>query len=237
MLAELAGSGAFFGSGVAGVGDLDWDGIPDLIVGGREADEARGALWFVSLGRDGRPVRLRRLATEGLGLNPSAQFGFDFATLRDIDDDGFPELAVGAPGDDELGPGAGALWILFLGPGGVLTKSEKIFAPRVPGVPEHFAESFGSLVSRAGERAEDRSTLLVSSTEFTHLLFLLQSGRPRAVHALTAWAGGLAVREFDGNVATLVIGRAGADGGTGKVVQQRLSIVPIPYDDVLPRRR
>src|SRR6266545_3813341 len=87
---------AYFGAALAGVGDVDGDGVPDLGVGEPSQNVAgqdnQGRV-FVFSGATG--ARLRTLG------NPDpqalARFGFALAGVGDVDGDGVPDLAVGAP--------------------------------------------------------------------------------------------------------------------------------------------
>lgn len=47
-------------------------------------------------------------------FQPRDQFGYAMAGYWDIDDNGTREIIVGAPGDDEEGENAGAIYIIFL---------------------------------------------------------------------------------------------------------------------------
>jgi hypothetical protein len=85
-----------FGSALAGVGDLDADGVADLLVGAPRADFSKveaGAAWLFS-GATGAVID--RL--DGLGKND--RFGSAVAALGDVDGDGVPDFAVGAPQHD-----------------------------------------------------------------------------------------------------------------------------------------
>jgi hypothetical protein len=110
-----------FGSAVAGLGDLDGDGAIDLAVGANRSDIGgtdKGALWILSLDNDGK-VKAQQKIADGAGgfkgdLNDGDEFGSAVADIGNLDDKNLPDMAVGAPLDDDGGTDKGALWILFL---------------------------------------------------------------------------------------------------------------------------
>lgn len=116
----------YFGSSVAAAGDHDGDGVPDIAVGAWGDDDggsAHGAVWLLHLNRDGTVKSQLKISSTSGGfagaLDIDDQFGLGVASLGDFDGDGYVDLAVAAPGDDDGGTDRGAVWILFLDGAGV----------------------------------------------------------------------------------------------------------------------
>ncbi len=135
----LLNDGDEFGWSLAGLGDIDGDDVPDLAVGAWTDDDGgldRGAIWLLFLNADGTVKSHSKISdTAGGftgGLDDLDHFGDSIALVGDLDDDGNPDLAVGAAGDDDgavapLG-GVGAVWILFLAADGTVASQAKISA-------------------------------------------------------------------------------------------------------------
>ena len=125
--------GDIFGWSVEGVGDLDNDGIPDLAVGAPQDNDGgffKGAIWILHLHPNGT-VKTHQKISDGSSeftgaLGDNAFFGASIAALGDLDNDGIPDLAVGAPGDSDGGVERGAVWVLFLNAGGTVKSFQKI---------------------------------------------------------------------------------------------------------------
>ncbi len=122
-----------FGTSVASSGDLDADGLPELVVGAPGDDDAggdRGAVWVLFLRPDlGLRAAQKISATTGGfagALDDDDLFGFAASSLDDLDGDGLDELVVGAPGDDDGGVNRGSVWILFLDTTGAVRSEVKI---------------------------------------------------------------------------------------------------------------
>jgi FG-GAP repeat protein len=122
-----------FSWGLASPGDLNRDGVPDLVVGAYADDDGgpdRGALWVLFLNSDGTVKTQQKISSVAGGfrgrLADRDVFGWAVASLGDLDADGTSDLAVGARGDDDGGDATGAVWILFLNPDGTVKRQQKI---------------------------------------------------------------------------------------------------------------
>jgi hypothetical protein len=124
-----------FGAAVAFLGDLDGDGVGDLVVGAPrdDAEDAAaskaGALWILFLNADGTVDHHTKLSDQAFGAGGPGWFdgfGTSVSALGDLDGDGAPDLAAGSPTDSQGGPEAGAVWIAFLKPDGTVKAHAKI---------------------------------------------------------------------------------------------------------------
>jgi len=112
--------GDSFGRSVAGVGDLDGDGVGDLAVGATGDDDGgydHGAVWILFLKPDGTVKSHRKISdTEGgfTGILDLVDAFGEVASLGDLDGNGVTDLAVGSVLDDDGGRDRGAVWVLFL---------------------------------------------------------------------------------------------------------------------------
>ena len=117
--ARLVGEavGDWAGESVSSAGDVDGDGFDDLLVGADRNDEGgvdAGAAYLV-LGPVAGRLDLANTDAKLLGEAGSDNAGDSVSSAGDVDGDGFDDLLVGAPGNDEGGNGAGAAY-LVLGP-------------------------------------------------------------------------------------------------------------------------
>ncbi len=92
VLLVLTGSGVGdgFGTSVAGPGDLNADGVPDLLVGAPQPFAGSGAVRGFSGSSGATILNLN-------GVQPDDGFGWRVAGIGDLDADGVPEVLVGAP--------------------------------------------------------------------------------------------------------------------------------------------
>ncbi len=125
----------YFGHGLENIGDLDGDGINDLLVGAQGDDDGgtdRGSLWVLFMTDSGYVKSEQKISSTSGNFNGvldnSDAFGSYNSFLGDIDGDGYANIIVSASRDDDDGTDKGALWILNLKPDGTVHNYKKISA-------------------------------------------------------------------------------------------------------------
>ncbi len=88
------------GSGIEAAGDVNGDGIADVIASAPEVDSA-----YLYSGRDGHTLRTLH------GEEHGDRFGEHVASVGDIDGDGYADVIIGAPGNNVAGPAAGRAYV------------------------------------------------------------------------------------------------------------------------------
>lgn len=176
-----------FGRFVAGVGDLDGDGVHDIAVSASSDDDGfnwAGAVWLLHLNTDGTVKSHVKVSATTGGfsgpLEPIVEFAMSVAPLGDFDLDGAAELAIGAPFLDRSGIDKGAVFIVDLGPGGTVIDEFEIGegTPIPFGIPD--GGQFGRGVSSLGDLDGDGTQeFLVSAPDSNG------SGGSGVVHILT----------------------------------------------------
>lgn len=122
---------ARWGADIAGLGDIDLDGTPEMIVGDPRHADGTGAVWMQFL-TPGGSVGSTLLLGSGLNGAPSLttgdRWGEHVAPIGDLNLDGVQDFAVLAPGDDDGGADQGALYICFAKVDGSILSYQKISA-------------------------------------------------------------------------------------------------------------
>lgn len=161
---------AYAGWAVSGAGDVDGDGLDDVLVGacgtemtGAEEDEDEGKAYLVSgesmLGKSEFELSDADRIWHGDGFH--AYVGYDVAGVGDVDGDGSPDIAVSAFLGDMYGNYPGGVYLFF---GGDVAPSG-----HVEGAPVHFAadgmnDQFGREIGGQGDVDGDgRADLLIGA--------------------------------------------------------------------------
>uniref|UniRef100_A0A670XW68 Integrin subunit alpha 4 n=1 Tax=Pseudonaja textilis TaxID=8673 RepID=A0A670XW68_PSETE len=104
IVSELRGKkfGSYFGATVCAV-DLNGDGLSDLLVGAPMHSKVReeGRVYVYLNSGSGAKMMELQTALAGSDLY-AARFGDSIANLGDIDNDGFEDVAIGAPQENDL---------------------------------------------------------------------------------------------------------------------------------------
>ncbi|WP_433631425.1 integrin alpha [Halomicrococcus sp. NG-SE-24] len=116
---KLSGTAAEERAGwsVASAGDLNDDGVDDLLVGAQTDDEGgdnAGAVYVVFGPAERGSVSLADADAKIVGESEGDRAGFAVAA-GDLNDDGVSDVVVGAPLDDDGGKNAGAAYVVYGG--------------------------------------------------------------------------------------------------------------------------
>jgi hypothetical protein len=106
-----------FGSAVAGGGDFNGDGIPDLVIGAPLQAGLAGVA-YVYNGANGSQLHRLRAAPQAF-----AKFGASVAIIPDVTGDGHPDIMVGAPDQTVNGLANAGEVFIFSGNNGRLFRS------------------------------------------------------------------------------------------------------------------
>lgn len=204
-------AGAALGAALANAGDVDQDGVSDILVGA----PGQGHV-FVFSGRTGG--LLFNIASPTIDALPS--FGAAVSGGKDFDRDGKPDFVIGAPLQKNL---RGAAYI-FSGSTGTLLRNLR---PR----PAQAFSRFGACVFASDDVTGDRRADVVVSAPDQNVSGVLHAGevfvfdgRGKLLQSVTSAApqthahfgSALTAADFDGDgVATLVVGTPDEDANLG----------------------
>ncbi|NCG21688.1 MAG: hypothetical protein GWP91_21950, partial [Rhodobacterales bacterium] len=141
LTASDAAQADYFGWSVSGAGDVDGDGYDDVIVGAYRGGSV-GAAYVYRGGAGGVERSTEVILTVEFGT--ADDFGWSVSDAGDVNNDGYGDVVVGAPGN-AVQPGAA--YVYMGGPDGIQVISELKFSAS-DGVP---LDEFGFSVSAAGD--------------------------------------------------------------------------------------
>ncbi|KAF0295842.1 Integrin alpha-4 [Amphibalanus amphitrite] len=162
VVLERVGSqvGSYFGAAVLGM-DVTGDGRPELLVGAPLHSQGSGAGAPAGL-EEGRVCVYQNLGRGQLSEQPlvlagsrapRARFGSAVASVGDLDQDGYNDIAIGAPYEDDQ---RGAIYIYLGGAGGLSpTYSQRIGAAELSGELRGFGVSLSHGLDMDNNRYSD----------------------------------------------------------------------------------
>ena len=159
-----------FGTGIT-FADMNGDGHTDIICGAPGDDDQDtnfGAVYMLYRDGDGNLSGLQKLSRLegdfGGFMNIDDEFGISVKCIGDLDENGVPDLAVGAPGDDDGGIDIGAVWVLFMRPDGTVKNEKKI--NRLQGNFDgdlNYDDRFGTRIALIGDHNNDGTIDIAAS--------------------------------------------------------------------------
>ena len=147
----------YFGASVAAIGDLDGDGVQDLVVGAwgnYNGGPGRGAVHVMFMNGNGTvkgTVEINDSTANGPVLSDEDYFGISVAAIGDLDGDGVQDLAVGADGDDNGGTDHGAVHVMFMNRDGSVKDTVEINDSTANGPVLSDDDFFGASVAAIGD--------------------------------------------------------------------------------------
>lgn len=208
ITATLPGPG-LFGVAVCDIGDLDLDGVPDIMVGAYVDNEFAlyaGAVYVFFMRPNGTVKSHTKIGSNAGGFNvtldPLDMFGWSIANMGDMDGDGVVDVAVGAWLDDEFPTfDQGAIYILFMKRDGTV-KSQRRITAGVGGFTAtlYTEHRFGTSLTNMGDVDGDGVVDLLAGAIYDNdaaylagaafMLFMNADGTVKAHQKITMGQGG-----------------------------------------------
>jgi hypothetical protein len=149
-----------FGTSIANIGDLDGDGVNDLIVGAEESDcvscsgNNSGSAYIMYMNTDASvksTVEINDSTTNGPVIIATDFFGSSVANVGDLNGDGVNDIAVGAVKDDGIGTERGAIHIMYMKTDGSIISTVEINDSDTNGPTLKKLDKFGGSIVNIGD--------------------------------------------------------------------------------------
>lgn len=191
-----------------GIGDIDGDGTPDMIISAKNDDDGgtdAGAVYICFMNANGTVKSYQKIGgttgTFGANLSAGDAFGEGLAGIGDLDNDGVNDIAVGAIGDNDGSSDAGAVYIIFLNSNGTIKNYQKISATAGGftggiGNLDRFGNAITGLGDLNGDNVEDIAVGATndddgaSNAGAAYILFLNTNGTVKSHQKISATSGG-----------------------------------------------
>ncbi len=166
-----------FGYSVAHLGDINGDGRTEIAAGApftdrgdssSDANNDQGEVFILSLNTDGSlyDVVSTLDGSTSSALSELAQsdfFGISVAAIGDVDDNGVPDIIVGAPGDDAGGNNRGQIRILLMNSTGAIISAIPLDSSNMPGNTIENADKIGTSVAVIDINGDGRQEIAAGS--------------------------------------------------------------------------
>ena len=191
-----------FGQSISSIGDLDKDGVNDIVVGNHGlSNKFGGEIYIFFLKSDGTVKQYSRIA-EGISgfkgqINSEDDFGRSVCMIGDLDKDGVNDIAVGAV--EDKGGLTGSVWILFLKTDGTVKSYKKLNSTSPLLSSLQIDGRFGQAIALLGDLNKDGvNDILVSlgngneggtGRGSLRILFLNNDGTIKSVSKISSTSG------------------------------------------------
>ena len=176
----------FFGSAIANIGDLNNDGVTDIVVGAYN-DDAIHIMFMNSNGTVSDIIEINSNTTNGPDLNNDDEFGRSIANIGDLNGDGVHLiLQLVQSGDDAGGDARGTIHIMFMNSNGTVSDTIEINDTTANGPDLSNGDSFGYSIANIGDLNGDGVTDIAVGAYFddaggsnsgaVHIMFMNSNG-------------------------------------------------------------